>query len=110
MNQVFTDITLQQNIKINGLCYNTNFRCFTSNTNTIPLRSQLDKVFCALFNKKNQVITREELIERVWDGNHFTGAKALTHSICKLRKIFVELGDEKTRIITIPKYGYCLKI
>ena len=102
------DKLTHQNLEISGLRYDTSFRQLSSQKQTIFLRSQLNKVFLALIHKKEQVVSREELIEKIWHGNHHTGAKALTHSICKLRKIFTELEDEKTKIITIPKYGYCL--
>ncbi|MEC8207594.1 MAG: winged helix-turn-helix domain-containing protein, partial [Pseudomonadota bacterium] len=51
-------------------------------------------------------ITREELINHVWDGNFYVGEKALTNAIWHLRKAFKELDPEQTYIETLRKTGY----
>jgi len=106
MQQNVNSNNFGQPIEISDLCYDPLFRRLTSKTYGISLRAQLDKLLLALVDKKGQPVSREELIDTVWDGNYHTGCKALTHSICKLRKVFDDLGDNKTKIITIPKYGY----
>ncbi len=53
-------------------------------------------------------ITREELINLVWDGNHFVGEKALTNAIWHLRKAFKELDPNSSYIETLRKTGYRL--
>ena len=52
-------------------------------------------------------ISREKLIERVWDGNFPVGDKALSTAIWNLRKCF---SDSNVQIDTLPKHGYRLRI
>ena len=61
-----------------------------------------------MVTNKHRLVSRDELIENVWDGNSYTGTKAVTHSVCKLRKTFVELGEKSISIKTLPKRGYAL--
>jgi len=104
--------SLEQNqtdgLQIGRSVYNMNFRRLTSAGCSVALRFQLDHVLRVLVQNEGQVVSREELIEIVWNGNYCTGPKALTHSICKLRKIFAILGDDDTQIVTVPKFGYSL--
>lgn len=53
------------------------------------------------------VVSRQQLISLVWDGNEGVGDKALTKNIYKLRKVFRKNGW-KHAIETIPKKGYRL--
>ena len=56
-----------------------------------------------------RVIPRNELIEKIWDGNEYVGEKALTNAIWHLRKCFNELHQPEV-IETIRKVGYKLAI
>ncbi|MCE7997138.1 MAG: helix-turn-helix domain-containing protein [Roseivirga sp.] len=71
-----------------------------------PLMVQLLK---AIADKKNRLVTRQELVEEVWEGNIGVGNKALTKNIYKIRKVFEQQGVE-CAIETIPKKGYRLKV
>lgn len=53
-------------------------------------------------------VSREQLIENVWDGNQYVGEKALTNAIWHLRKSFKELDPDNTYIETLRKTGYRL--
>jgi len=55
-----------------------------------------------------EAVTREELINNVWSGNHFVGEKALTNAIWHLRKAFKELDPDNDYIDTLRKTGYRL--
>lgn len=48
-------------------------------------------------------VSREQLIENVWDGNQYVGEKALTNAIWHLRKSFKELDPDNTYIETLRK-------
>lgn len=71
-----------------------------------PLMVQLLK---AIANKKNDLVSRQELVDEVWEGNTGVGNKALTKNIYKIRKVFEQQGVESA-IETIPKKGYRLKV
>ncbi|MCL1036954.1 winged helix-turn-helix transcriptional regulator [Shewanella submarina] len=55
------------------------------------------------------VVTREQLIESVWDGNEYVGSKALTNAIWHLRQQLEPLSQD-TVIETVRKAGYRLLV
>jgi len=95
-------------VSIGSLSYDTTTQCLSSPENSIYLRCKLDQVLMYLNYNKHRLVSREELIHNVWGGNGYTGNKAVTHTICKLRQSFSELGEEKASIKTLPKKGYVL--
>jgi len=95
-------------ISIGSLSYNTATQCLSSDDNSIYLRCKLDQVLRYLNCNKHRLVSREELIHNVWSGNGYTGNKAVTHTICKLRQSFNQLGEDKASIKTLPKKGYVL--
>ncbi len=74
------------------------------------LRNKLFRLLSHLANHPNRLVTRKELIERVWDGNYYIGEKGLTHAICMLRNILKKDPESGVTIDTIPKSGYRLRI
>lgn len=83
-------------------------RVVTDN-NAVYLRSKLWTLFLTLIQHRNELLTREELIQRVWNGNHLIGDYGLTHSICKLRQI-IRRYDLNVEIVTIAKSGYLMNV
>jgi len=67
-----------------------------------PLSSQL---LAYLAQHRGNLLSREQLIEELWEGNEGVGNKALTRNIYKLRKAFEAHGIDNP-IETIPKKGY----
>ena len=61
----------------------------------------------ALVESAGNIVTREQLIENIWQDNFLVGDKALTQAIWSLRKLF-EL--QPRCIETIPKQGYVLHL
>ncbi len=108
MNNLAYKLPNQEAIKLGSLNYNPAFQVIYTDQETIALRYKLNQVLRLLSQRRQQVVTREELINQIWAGNHYIGERALTHTICKLRRIFEQLGCPELRIITIPKTGYCL--
>ena len=67
------------------------------------------EVLCYLAEQYPKVISRNELIEQVWESNAYVGEKALTNTIWNLRKHLAESADGEA-IETIRKVGYRLMI
>jgi len=84
------------------------FQTLTTPTKVIRLRSKLFFVFCYLVNNENNLVSREELINDCWLGNKYTGQKAITHSICHIRKLIKEQNIPAS-IITLSKRGYVFR-
>lgn len=64
-------------------------------------------VLVELHRHRGEVVTRETLIERVWD--NYPGAdQSLTNSVSKLRRALREAGGDADVVRTVPKRGYRL--
>ncbi len=70
------------------------------------LRLKVLQLLTCLLNKKQQIVTRDELIDHIWDGNHLVGEKALNSVVYALRTLFKSLLPNMTAIETLPKRGY----
>jgi DNA-binding winged helix-turn-helix (wHTH) protein/Flp pilus assembly protein TadD len=55
-----------------------------------------------------QAVSRNELIDRLWDGNFLVGDRALTKEICLLREAFGDHPRSPSIIKTFPRRGYAL--
>lgn len=65
-------------------------------------------VLVVLAQNHGQLVTRQELIDLVWDGNSFVGEKTLTNAVWRIRQALdSDSGDEEI-IKTTPKIGYQL--
>lgn len=80
-----------------------------SNGKKIVLRHKVMQVLLFLVQHHERVVSRDELINAIWDGNEGVGEKALTNAIWQLRSELQHEGDDDV-IITIPKKGYQLKL
>ena len=71
--------------------------------NEVRLEPRLMKLLCLLAENPRQVISREKIIETIWQG-YGGGDEGLTQAISFLRKLFND--HEKKIIETVPKAGY----
>lgn len=55
-----------------------------------------------------RLVDRQELIENIWDGNHFVGEKSLTNAIWNIRNELKRTGNNY--IETVRKKGYRLQV
>ena len=87
----------------------TNEISFHSGTQSkcIKVEPIMSSILAKISDSKG-LVSREELIESIWDGNADVGDKSLTRNIYKIRKIF-EQNSLKNPIETIPKKGYRFK-
>jgi len=66
------------------------------------------EVLCFLASQYPALVTREQLIAAVWDGNVYVGEKALTNTIWQLRQALLQFGQAEL-IATVRKKGYRLQ-
>jgi len=97
------------NLKIDNAVLDPTYQTLSTNDKVIRLREKLFLVLYYLTKRQNQLVSRDILIERCWQGNFYTGNKAITHTICHLRKLIRQLKLQAT-ICTLPKQGYILYI
>jgi len=81
--------------------------CVTGPSGTASLQPKVMDVLCALVERQGEVLSRGDLIDRVWGVEH--GAdESLTQAISQLRKVFGDTRAEPRAIETIAKRGYRL--
>ena len=68
------------------------------------------EVLSCLVEKYPDFVTREELIERVWQGNYYVGDKAVNNAIWVLRKTLKDYDPAQQYIVTKRGHGYRLTI
>ena len=59
-----------------------------------------------LVEKKGDVVTREELLEKVWGYDPETETRTVDNFISRLRKYFEKKPQEPRYIITVREKGY----
>lgn len=73
----------------------------------VHLEPKVMEVLVCLAEARNEVVTRKELLEKVWD-HVVVGEEALTRTISELRNVLKDKSSNPTYIQTIPKRGYSL--
>jgi TolB-like protein len=71
------------------------------------LRPLLIDLLTALAERAGQVVTKDEILQRVWSGR-FVSESVLTRTMAELRKFLGEHADAPQTIETIPRRGYRL--
>jgi Tol biopolymer transport system component len=82
---------------------------FDQNAKISMQPKQIDVMYYLASNYP-RVITREELIDNVWQGNVGVGEKALNNTIWHLRQTLLQVSAQEGVIETIRKAGYRLLI
>jgi len=62
-----------------------------------------------LWKNRNQVLSREQIIDHIWGINDLEDSRAVDVHIGRLRKK-IEAGDEPETLLTVRGFGYKLKI
>ncbi|MBK9154786.1 MAG: winged helix-turn-helix domain-containing protein [Chloracidobacterium sp.] len=70
---------------------------------SLPLKEI--ELLCVLTDHSGQVVTKDELLEKVW-ADSFVEDSNLTRHIYLLRKTFKEYGEDEGLIQTVPRRGY----
>ena len=85
-----------------------NFETFEAVIGDKPLRlSYKEAMIMKLFwEKRNQVITREELLQKVWGIEGYIQSRTVDNHIVQLRKIFEENPKNPKLILSIHGSGY----
>ena len=73
----------------------------------IALTPTENKILTILFAHLNQVVSKEELLERLWEDESFIDQNTLSVNMTRLRKKVLPLGFD--RVHTVRGVGYLLK-
>ncbi|GII52508.1 DNA-binding response regulator [Planotetraspora thailandica] len=72
----------------------------------VALRPKEFDLLAALVRRAGEVVTREQLMEEVWDANWFGPTKTLDVHVFALRRKLTEEGEDPRRISTLRGRGY----
>jgi|GEM_PF-2858597 len=101
---------LNRQFSIGGLTIDPLANTLKFNSNIEKLSPKVMEVFCALYQGKGTVVTREQLLDSVW-ADRFGGDESLSRAISELRKSLSRLLETNKKIITtVPKRGYRLEL
>lgn len=76
----------------------------------VSIQPKFIELLSYLARQYPNVVTRDELIDNIWEGNTYVGAKAITNAIWHLRKHLNPLLSGEQAIDTVRKTGYRLLI
>jgi len=74
----------------------------------LRLRPKVMALLACLAKRQGSVVTRDQLIDELWEGNHYVGVRAVTDTVWELRRKLAEFGLGDC-IETVAKKGYSLK-
>ena len=79
------------------------------NGSRLKLQGKVYQVLMALIEKPGEVVTREELRQRLWPAEtHVNYDANVNTTVNKLRQALGDSSDKPLYIETIPRKGYCL--
>lgn len=76
----------------------------------IPISQKECAILELLFKKKEEVLSRDEIISKVWGENSFPSNRTVDNYIVKLRKWLETDKDQKATISSVRGIGYRLEI
>jgi DNA-binding winged helix-turn-helix (wHTH) protein len=83
----------------------------TKNGEKLKLQGKVYRVLITLLEKPGEVVTREELRQRLWPAETYVNYDAnVNTTVNKLRLALGDSSDRPTYIETIPRKGYCLLV
>jgi DNA-binding winged helix-turn-helix (wHTH) protein len=83
----------------------------TKNGERLKLQGKVYQVLLALLEKPGEVVTREELRQRLWPAEtHVNYDANVNTTVNKLRLALGDSSDKPVYIETIPRKGYCLLV
>src|SRR5271169_743058 len=77
----------------------------------LKLQGKMYQVLVALLEKPHEVVTREELRQRLWPADtHVNYDANVNTTVNKLRQVLGDSTEKPLYIETIPRKGYCLVV
>lgn len=80
------------------------------NGEKVAAQPKVMELLQVLVSRYPDVVSRNELIDEVWQGNEMVGEKALTNTIWQLRQLFAHPSHPIDVVETIRKKGYKLTL
>ena len=91
-----------------GALLSTSDSCLTYQGEKIPLTKNEYRILLALMENKGRIVSREKLMERLWETDSFVDENTLTVNVARLRKRLESIGLSDF-IETKKGLGYIIK-
>ena len=91
-----------------GICLNLDDRTLRRGETVLGLKNMEFRLLKYLLVNKGKVLSKDRIMEDVWDMNSIVNSKTVEVHICRLRKK-MEIEEEEKLLHTIPNTGYMLK-
>src|SRR5579862_3363518 len=73
----------------------------------VPLQRIPFELLCLLLERRGQLVTREEILERVWGKGVFVDSEnSINTAVRKLRRALCDDSEAARFVITVPGKGY----
>ena len=96
------------NLEVKGAILNTNNNRLSYNGNEVDLARNEYRILLTLIQNKNKVVSREKLMEALWETDSYVDENTLTVNVGRLRKTLESIGL-KDLIKTKFGVGYILE-
>lgn len=80
---------------------------FSNQSQKVQLSPTETKILTVLMSHKNQIVSKESLLEKLWEGEEFIDSNTLSVNMTRLRKKVGELDFD--RIYTVRGVGYVVR-
>lgn len=95
----------RRTLELDGFTVDLGSRLLLRGDRQVPLTPKAFDTLAALLEHPGEVVSKEELIARVWPDT-FVEEGILTQNIYTLRRALQEAGGERVYIETVPRRGY----
>jgi len=95
----------EKTYRFKQICIDKNTRCVYKEGTEVSLAPKEFDLLVLLVENQNRALTRDEILDKVWDINAQIETRTVDYHIQQLRKKL----DLKENIVTINKIGYMLK-
>ena len=79
-------------LEVKGAVLNTDNNSLSFNGNEVELARNEYRILLTLIQNKNKVVSREKLMEALWDTDSFVDENTLTVNVGRLRKTLESIG------------------
>lgn len=95
-------------IEYKDLSLNLDERTFQRGSNILKLKNMEFRLLKYLLKNRGKVISKERILEEVWDMNSLISSKTVEVHMCRLRKK-IDFEFDNKLLHTIPNTGYMLR-
>lgn len=106
LNRTSQQQHVDNQLRFDGIVIDTHSKTVTIDGENVALTKTEYELLLFFLKHKNEVLTREQLVEHVWPTNTVVTLRTIDVNITRLRK---KLGQYASHIITRTGFGYCFE-